>query len=173
MIAIETPNLYLRRFTPDDAQAYLPLVSMPEILRYTGEPAQTSVEGARQILLNRPISDYAVHGFGRMACVEKSSGQLVGFSGLKYLDDLQEVDIGYRFLPGCWGKGYATESAHALIRDGVLTHRLERIIGLVRPENLASARVLSKLGLGYERTIRDADADVDLYAGRVGAGAEA
>ncbi|WLI90227.1 GNAT family N-acetyltransferase [Massilia sp. R2A-15] len=171
MTTLETPNLYLRRFTLDDAQAYLPLVSMPEVLRYIGEPAQTSVEGARQILLNYPMRHYEVHGFGRMACVEKSSGRLVGFSGLKFVEHLQEVDIGYRFLPECWGKGYATESARALLQDGVRTHRLERIVGLVMPENLASARVLSKLGLSFERTIREDDTDVHLYACQVGVNA--
>ena len=161
---MHTERLFIRPFTLDDAEAYLPLVSDPDVIRYTGDTPQTSIAGAREILATRPLRDYAIHGFGRMACIEKSSGRLVGFSGLKFLDDLQEVDIGYRFLPNCWGKGYATESARALMRHGTMELGIERIIGLVRPENTASARVLSKLGLAFERDVCLDGVDLDIYA---------
>lgn len=163
---MQTENLYLRRFTLDDADAFWPLVSMPEIIRYTGEQAQTSIDDVRNILSTRPIRDYATHGFGRMACIEKSSGRLVGFSGLKFLDELNEVDIGYRFLPDCWGKGYATESARVLMQHGANEHGIKRIVGLVHPDNVASARVLEKLGLVFERELRlhDDPVTVKLYA---------
>lgn len=150
---MHTEHLYLRHFTLDDAEEYWPLVSLPEILKYTGEQPQATLDDARQILLNRPLRDYLIHGFGRMACIEKSSGRLVGFSGLKYLDDLQEVDIGYRFLPECWGKGYATESARMLMRQAASEYGISRIVGLVQPENVASTRVLEKLGLCFERKV--------------------
>jgi ribosomal-protein-alanine N-acetyltransferase len=149
---IETPQLLLRPFTLDDASDYWPLARLPDVLRYTGEDARTSLEEVREVLLTRPLRDYAVHGYGRMACIEKSTGRLVGFSGLKYLEDLQETDIGYRFLPDSWGKGYATESAQALMAQGREQFDLTRIIGLVQPANGASSRVLEKLGLVYERS---------------------
>lgn len=150
---MHTENLYLRHFTLDDAEEYWPLVSLPEVLRYTGEQPQATLDDVRQILLNRPMRDYLIHGFGRMACIEKSTGRLVGFSGLKYLDDFQEVDIGYRFLPDCWGKGYATESARMLMRYGEREYGISRIVGLVQPENFASIKVLKKLGLCFEREV--------------------
>jgi ribosomal-protein-alanine N-acetyltransferase len=150
---MQTEHLQIRPFTLDDAEAYWPLVSLPEVLRYTGEQPQTSVDEVAETLRSRPLRDYAVYGFGRMACVEKASGRLVGFSGLKYLEDLGEVDIGYRFLPDCWGKGYATESALALMSTAG-EHGISRVIGLVEPENGASARVLEKLGLVFERHIQ-------------------
>ena len=164
--AIETPNLLLRPFTLDDAAAYWPLVSLTDVLRYTGEEPKTSLEEVRQVLLTRPLADYQVHGYGRMACIEKSSGRLVGFSGLKFLTDLQEVDVGYRFLPECWGKGYATESGRALMAQGRAEFGIERIIGLVQPANGASSRVQEKLGLVYERTFDPADGhgQLKLYA---------
>lgn len=155
--SIETTNLILRPFTVDDAEAYWPLVSLPEVLRYTGEEPKTSLDAVRAVLLTRPLRDYAVHGYGRMACIEKSSGRLVGFSGLKYLDDFGEPDVGYRFLPDCWGKGYATESARALMRQGREQCGVQRIMGLVQPANGASARVLEKLGLVFERAIDPGD----------------
>jgi len=154
---IETPRLLLRPLTLDDAAAYWPLLRLPEVLRYVGEAPKTSVDEVRRILQAAPLTDYAVHGYGRMACIEKSSGNLVGFSGLKYLADLRETDIGYRFLPECWGKGYATESAQALIAQGRAQHGLARIVGLVDPANGASRRVLEKLGLVYERDLDEAE----------------
>jgi RimJ/RimL family protein N-acetyltransferase len=163
---MQSEHLFFRPLTADDAEAYWPLVALPEVLRYTGEQPQASLDGVRQILLSRPIRDYSVHGFGRMACIEKSSGRLVGFSGLKYLEDLQEVDVGYRFLPDCWGKGYATESARVLMQDGIVKHGITRIIGLVQPENIGSVRVLNKLGLTFERKIQPdgCASELDLYS---------
>jgi [ribosomal protein S5]-alanine N-acetyltransferase len=144
---IETNRLLLREFTLDDAEAFYPLCADPAITRYIHDGGVTSVEQAREILRTRPIADYHNHGFGRLACVLKESGQVIGFAGLKYLDDLKEVDIGYRFLPPYWGKGLATEACRPVIRHGFDVLKLASIIGLVMPENVASVRVLEKLGL--------------------------
>jgi ribosomal-protein-alanine N-acetyltransferase len=144
---MDTERLILRPFTLDDAEAWLPLISLPEIIRYTGDTPASSVDEARELLRTRPLRDYAVHGYGRMAVIEKASGRLVGFSGLKYLEDLGEVDIGYRFLPDCWGKGYASESARALMEHGRAKHGIGRIVGMAHPDNAASIKVLEKLGL--------------------------
>jgi RimJ/RimL family protein N-acetyltransferase len=153
MTPIDTERLTLRPFTLDDAVAWLPLISLPEIIRYTGDVPARSVDEARELLRTRPLRDYAVHGYGRMAVIERSSGRLVGFSGLKYLEDLREVDIGYRFLPDCWGKGYATESASVLMDQGRREHGFRRIVGMAHPDNAASIHVLEKLGLRFERLL--------------------
>lgn len=154
---IDTPQLLLRPFTMDDAEAYWPLLRLPDVLRYTGEEPKTSLDEVREILKTRPLHDYAAYGYGRMACIEKSSGRLVGFSGLKYLEELKETDVGYRFLPDCWGKGYATESGRALMAQGREQFGLKRIIGLAEPANGASCRVLEKLGLVFERELDQDD----------------
>lgn len=159
-----TERLYLRQFTLDDAEEYFPLVSDPRVIRYTGEEPQPSVAAAREVIAARPLRDYAVHGYGRMACIERRSGRLVGFCGLKFVEELKEVDIGYRFLPAYWGMGYATESARAIMQHGKEHLGIGRVIGLIQPENSASANVLGKLGLLYERSICLAGIDVDLYA---------
>ena len=77
----------------------------------------------------------------------KETQQVIGFCGLKYLTDLNEVDVGYRFLPEFWGKGLATEACAASIEFGFDTLGLEKIIGLVLPPNTASIRVLEKVGM--------------------------
>lgn len=164
---IQTERLLLRHFTLDDAAAYWPLVSDPQVMRFLGgEQPQQTLDAVRDVLRTRPLRDYAVHGFGRMACIERSSGKLVGFCGLKRLEDIGEVDIGYRFIPESWGKGYATESARALIAHGIPAYGLHRVIAFVEPGNLASAKVLRKLGLSFERQAQldDCAMPLDLYA---------
>jgi len=164
--AIETDRLILRPFTLDDAEAWLPLISLPEVIRYTGDTPAASIDDARESLRRRPLRDYALYGFGRLAVVEKAGGRLVGFCGFKYVIELGEVDIGYRFLPDCWGKGYATESASALMREARPAHRIRRVVGTVHPDNPGSGRVLEKLGLRFERLLEPDEAGIRflLYA---------
>lgn len=144
---LETERLFLREFVADDAPAFYELGSDPAVTRYTGDGGLTSVEQAREVLLAHPIADYAKHGFGRWACVHKGCGRIIGFAGLKYLDDLGEIDIGYRLLSAYWRLGLATEASWAALDYGFGRLALERVIGLVVPENGASVRVLEKLGL--------------------------
>jgi RimJ/RimL family protein N-acetyltransferase len=151
---LETERLLLREFTLDDAESFLLLCSHPEVARYTGDNGMTTVDEARAALTAGPLADYCQHGFGRWACVLKSSGNVIGFAGLKYLDDLREVDIGYRFLPAHWGVGLASESARTALADGFERFHLRRVIGLVLPENIASVHVLEKLGLRFSTTIQ-------------------
>ena len=79
--------------------------------------------------------------------------ELIGFAGLKYLDDLRDVDLGYRFRSAWWGRGLATEASRAVVEYGFQTVALPHILGLVEPENTRSVRVLSKLGFRYEGMI--------------------
>ena len=108
---------------------------------------------ARADLVARPIADYRRYGFGRCACVWKTTGELIGFCGLKYLDDLGEVDLGYRFQRAFWGRGVATESARAMVDYGFGRLNLERIVGLVEPGHTPSIRVLEKVGMRFDRMV--------------------
>jgi len=153
IVMIETERLLLREFTPDDANAFLTLCSDPVITRYTGGPAMATLDDARKGLLERPIADYRKHGYGRWACVLKATGQVIGFTGLKFLDELGEVDLGYRFLPDYWGQGLATEASRPCIDFGFHRLKLGRILGLVDLDNGASVRVLMKLGFAFVEMI--------------------
>src|SRR5262249_33667778 len=107
--------------------------------------------------------DYAVHGFGRWAVILKETGRLIGFNGLKYLDELGEVDLGYRFLPEYWGRGLATETGLPCVQYGFEKIGLKRILGLVDPPNKASSRVLEKLGFVFDATIEYRGQIVEQY----------
>lgn len=165
--SLETPRLLLRRLTPDDAAAYWPLVSDPRILAQVGERRPlTDLAQVRRRLDERLQAEYATHGYGRLAVIDKHDGRLIGWCGLKYLAELGESDIGYRFLPEYWGRGYASEAGAAVLRHGFETLELARILGLVLPGNAASAQVLRKLGLHYQRRVHMPrfESDVDIYA---------
>ena len=117
----------LREYVEDDAEAFLRLNSDPEVLRYVPDQALVDVDQARQILVDHPISDYRKHGFGRGACILKSTGENIGFAGLKYLEELGEVDVAYRLMPAYWGRGLATEAAIASVQFGFDRLGLKRI----------------------------------------------
>ena len=148
-IILETPRLLLREFHEEDAAAFYVLGSDPEILRYTGDPGGglQSVAHAKEILQSHALSDYRNYGFGRWACVDRATEAVIGSAGLKRLSDLDEVDLGFRFLPAYWGQGYATEAGREILSYGFDRLQLPRVIGLVDAANLASIRVLEKLGL--------------------------
>jgi [ribosomal protein S5]-alanine N-acetyltransferase len=148
-IVRETARLVLREFDEGDVEPFYLLGSDPDVTRFIGGPQLTDLAHALQVLRSHPLADYRKHGFGRWACVLKETGTVIGFAGLKHLDDLGEVDIGYRFLPAYWGRGLATEAGAAALDDGFTRLGLGRIIGLVDAPNTASVRVLEKLGLTY------------------------
>ena len=167
---VETARLLLRRFTLDDVPALYQLGSIPAVIRYTGNRPVASLEAARENLIKAPLRDYAVHGFGRLACVWKASGEVIGFCGIKHLDDLDENELGYRFLPEYWGKGLATEAGRALVAHARNVYQLRRLVSVIHPENDASKKVVRKLGFTLEKTVTQADEpgiQFELYAGAV------
>jgi ribosomal-protein-alanine N-acetyltransferase len=147
---IETRRLLLREFVLEDAEAVYQIQSDPDVMRYTGEAPLPNVDAARDMLAERPLADYARCGFGRWACVLKGTGEVIGGAGLKYLPELDDVDLGYRLRRDYWGQGLATEAARACVEYGFGSLKLRWIIGLVEAENAASVRVLEKTGFRFE-----------------------
>jgi ribosomal-protein-alanine N-acetyltransferase len=147
----QTARLEHRAFTLDDAASFFALNSHPDVIRFTGEPPLESIEQAREAIASYP--DFDIVGYGRWACVLKESGAVIGFCGLKYLPELDFVDVGFRFLPEYWGQGLATEACTASIAFGFDVLKLSCILGLVLTENAASIRVLEKCGMQRNGTI--------------------
>jgi len=137
----------LREFSIEDAASILELNNDPEVLKFTGDKAFVSVEEARLFLEN--YDQYALHGFGRWAVIQKSTGNFIGWCGLKYSATTDEVDIGFRFIKTVWNQGYATEAAKKCIQLGFDTFGIKRIYGRAMVDNVASISVLEKLGLTY------------------------
>lgn len=147
---LETERLILRKFEETDAERMFLMDSHPEVMRYIGIPPLYDIRETENIL-TMIRQQYADHGVGRLAVIEKKSNLLIGWSGLKLLT--QEVngyknvyDLGYRFLPEYWGKGYASESAKASLDFGFNGLKIDIIYAHAHSENHASNHVLRKLG---------------------------
>jgi len=145
---IETNRLLLRRFTEDDASLLYELNLDPEVIRYTHDPI-ADAEHAKKILRDVILPQYVLYHHGRWAVHLKSDLEFIGWCGLKYLSETNEVDLGYRFRKKFWGKGYATEGGLACIAYGFNQLNLRRIVARALPGNLASVRVLEKCGMKY------------------------
>ncbi|MDB4089115.1 GNAT family N-acetyltransferase [Flavobacteriales bacterium] len=143
---IETERLKLRDFKISDAFSFFHLNLDEEVMKYTGDVTFDSVEET-EIFLNN-YSDYERNGFGRWTVVRKEDNEILGWCGLKKRQD-GVIDIGYRFHKKFWNKGYATESARACLNYGFEVLNLEEIIGNTDRENLASIKVLEKIGLKF------------------------
>jgi RimJ/RimL family protein N-acetyltransferase len=151
---IETDRLNLRRLAPGDAEFILELLNDPSFLRFIGDKGVRTLDDARDYIMNGPVDMYERLGFGLYLTELKESGTPIGICGLIKRDGLEDVDIGFAFLPRFWAKGYAYESAAAVMAYGKNALELERIVAITSPDNHASGRLLEKLGLRFERMIR-------------------
>lgn len=142
----ESERLRFREFNYDDADNLYQLNLDPEVIKYTGDPPFESIETARLFIYN--YKDYKLNGFGRWAAELKTDGKFIGWSGLKQIES-HTVDLGYRFLKAEWGKGYATEAAMACLNYGFEKLAMMEIIARADKENLASLKVIEKLGMVY------------------------
>ena len=145
---LETERLYMREFKIEDAHLLVDLNSDSKVTRFTGDGEIKNLEDARQILTTIIFPQYSKK-MGRWAVHLKFSDEFIGWCGLKFQEGSEEVDLGYRFFNKYWGKGYATESAKAVIDYGINILKLKNIIALAAKENTASINVLKKLGMTY------------------------
>lgn len=155
-IIFETPRLLLGQFTEADAGLILQLNSQPEIVKYVHERILTTEAEAMNILVNIILPQYKLN-LGRWAIYTKDSNEFIGWCGLKYRPELDEIDLGYRLMTEHWGKGYATEAASHTLNYGLHGLNLKLITGRAHIENTASLKVLEKIGMTFlkEETVDD------------------
>jgi RimJ/RimL family protein N-acetyltransferase len=165
-IVLETERLILRRLSGEDAAFIFTLLNESSFLRYIGDRGVRTLDEARQYILNGPVASYKQHGFGLYLVELKETGIPIGISGLLKRDTLQNADIGFAFLPAYWSKGYAVESAAAVMTYAQEVLGLNRILAITSPDNSSSVKLLSKIGFEFERMIRlSSDApEVKLFA---------
>lgn len=142
---LTTARLLLRPHELDDVPFMIDLNSDPEVVRYTGDGALESEEEARAIIA-RVQRQVDVWRMGRSVVIDRATGEKLGWCGLKWFEEEQEADLGYRFHRRHWGKGYATESSIATIEYAFGELDLDRLVANVVEANVASVRVLEKLG---------------------------
>jgi RimJ/RimL family protein N-acetyltransferase len=164
MIVCETPRLRLRHLEARDAAFILELLNEPAFLRHIGDRGVRNMEDARDYIRTGAVSGYDRPILGRSGLglyrVELQEGAIpVGVCGLLKRDYLQDVDVGFALLQAFHNRGYAFEAAEAVIRHGRQVLGFERIVAITTPDNQASIKLLRRLGLEFERTLRAPDVD--------------
>lgn len=144
---LETDRLILRRQTAEDADFVLKLMNEPSWIRFIGDHGLRTTEDARNYILNGAVAMYESLGFGLYLTELKEGNVPIGLCGLIKRDSLEDVDIGFAFLPAYWGKGYAYEAASAVLAHGKEVVGLQRIVAITNPDNESSANLLKKIGL--------------------------
>ncbi len=160
---LETNRLIMRPFEERDAEGLFLLDSNPDVMKYVGGVVSTKIEQSQQ-MIEFIQKQYKENGVGRLAVIEKSTNTLIGWSGLKYLtseiNGMKNVyELGYRFLPEYWGKGYATETARAALNYAFNEIKTDVVYAMAVTENTGSNRVLQKLGFEELGTFLD-DSDL-------------
>jgi [ribosomal protein S5]-alanine N-acetyltransferase len=159
MNVIQTERLVLRQIELHDAAFILELLNDAAFLRFIGDKGVRTLGDAREYILEGPIDSYLRHGFGLYAaCL--LDGTPIGMCGLVKRDGL--VDVGFAFLSRYRSKGYASESAAAVLLHARQMLRLQRIVAITSPDNWGSIAVLEKIGLKFEGMIKLAEHDSEV-----------
>ena len=166
MNVLDTERLGLRWLSAEDAAFMLELVNDPAWLRFIGDRGVRTLEDARDYILNGPVAMYHRVGFGLYLVELKQSRTPVGICGLIERVGLEDIDIGFAFLPAFCGQGYAYESAAAILSYTRDTVGLNRVVAITAPDNQRSIRLLKKLGLSFENMLRlgEDQSEVMLFA---------
>lgn len=159
-IFIETPRLILREIIFEDLERIFLLDSNPEVMKYIGVKPVTTLQESKETI-KKIRKQYQENGIARWAVIEKETNLLIGWSGLKLLTEpingfINVYELGYRFLPEFWGKGYATESGKAVLEYGFNEMNLDKIYACVDIHNIDSDKILKdKLGFESQGTFVD------------------
>jgi RimJ/RimL family protein N-acetyltransferase len=148
---VETQRLVLREFQPEDFRQLAPILANPQVMKFSPTGILSTLQTRDKI--EGFIASYTKYGFGKWAVILKESNELIGYCGIavEKIDDKDEKEIGYRLDPRFWVKGLATEAASATLQYGFNKLKLPYILGIVERANVASVKVLEKLGMEYER----------------------
>ncbi|MGA4464666.1 GNAT family N-acetyltransferase [Bacillus bombysepticus] len=163
MIVLETERLNLRWFDIKDAPFILELVNDPAWIQFIGDKGVSNLEDAKNYIVNGPIDMYNKLGFGLYLVERKKDLTPLGMCGLIKRDSLEDVDIGFAFLETFRSKGYGYESASAIIEYGVQKLGMKRIVAITSVDNIASGKLLEKVGLRFEKIISDSREDLKLF----------
>ena len=161
-LVLDTERLALRRMSSGDAPFILRLLNEPSFIEFIGDKGVRDLDGARDYIATGPVASYERFGFGLYLVTLKSSGEPIGMCGLLKRDALEDVDIGFAYLPAYWSQGYAAEAALAVKTYARDVLGLERIVAIALPSNTRSIRMLDRIGFSFERTVRVAANEPEL-----------
>ncbi len=145
---IETERTIMRMLSKEDAIDFFNLNLDKEVLKYTGDQPFENIQASIDFLTK--YDQYEKYGVGRLAVIDKATLKFIGWCGLKYSQEKNEYDIGFRFFKNYWNKGFATETAKKCLEYGFDELKIDRIIGRAMKENIGSIKVLEKIGMKFK-----------------------
>ena len=151
---LTTERLALRRLSDADAEFILALLNEPSFIRNVGDKGVRDADGARAYIANGPVASYERNGFGLWAVMLRELDTPIGICGLLKRDTLDDVDIGFAFLPAFWSRGYALEAVTAVLSHARDVLGVERVVAVVNSDNASSRKLLMKVGLKFERLVQ-------------------
>jgi RimJ/RimL family protein N-acetyltransferase len=165
-LVIETPRLLIRWLEVGDAAFIYNLVNDPTWIRYIGDKKVSNLEDAITYIETGPVEMYRNLGFGLNHLSLKEDDTPIGICGLLKRETLDEVEIGFALLPEFRGQGYASEAATTVLEYSCTRLGISRIVAILTPDNLASRKLLCKLGFEFENSFKkEPNSDsLDLYA---------
>jgi len=158
---LQTERLDMRPLCADDLEHYCALYADPDVMRFLG-PVRTREQ--TQERLGQMIDHWRKHGFGIWSLFEKSSGRFVGRCGFGHLHEMGDVELAYTIHREFWNRGLTTEAGRQIVPLAFGHWKLPRLIALAEPGNVASWRVMEKLGMTLVGPTRYRDVDVVKYA---------
>jgi RimJ/RimL family protein N-acetyltransferase len=153
MIVLQTERLQLRLLTEADADFMYALMNTDGWKQFIGDRGIRNAEDALHYMQKIYLPSYTTHGFGFYAVEVSGVNAPIGLCGLIKRAELEDTDIGFAFLPEHSGKGYATESAKAVLKFAKEVLKLKSIVAITTPDNVSSLNVLRKIGLSVQKTI--------------------
>ena len=145
---VKTERLVLRPFSEGDAAPLHQILGVEGVLCYFPSPDPPALEQVQRLVAHQ-IKHWQEHGLGWWALEPRHSPELIGWCGLQYLPETDQVEVAYLLGKDHWGQGLATEAAVASLHFGFEALNLDAIIALVHPENRASRRVIEKLDMSF------------------------
>jgi RimJ/RimL family protein N-acetyltransferase len=153
-LILETERLILRPFELSDAEALFEMDSNPNVHKYLWQKPLTTIEEVYGYI-EMVQKQYVKHNIGRFSTIIKETGELIGWTGIKFVDDHVEngntnfYDYGYRLNEKFWGKGYATEASIAWLEYGFKEMKIDTMNAYTHAENGASNHILEKIGMNF------------------------
>ena len=168
MKILETERTILREIVESDAEFILDLLNQPSFIKYIGDRKVRTPTDAKEFIENRYRQSYRVNGFGLYVVELKaefgtpanarvsafSDNTPIGICGFVKRDTLPDADIGFAFLPQFEKKGFAYESAAAVMKYGRDVLKLKRVLAITSQDNESSGRLLEKINFKFERLIK-------------------
>jgi [ribosomal protein S5]-alanine N-acetyltransferase len=173
-VILETARLSLREMEERDAPFILDLLNDPSFIRSIGDRHVRTLDAAVAYIQDGPVASYRRFGFGLWIVESSGDARAIGMCGLLKRDVLEDVEIGFAYLPAYQLKGFGFEAAAAVLDHARRVLHLRRLIAIVNPGNDASARLLEKLGMRFESMVQpfQEEGPLRLFAIQLAAGAE-